>query len=89
VRQPVFLVHGTADTVVTFDQALHLVKAPCVAGHLWLRGAGHNDIETTPAYRRGLVHAVRGFLREHGELGGSVERVHRAGVRQRVAVFNL
>ena len=89
VRQPVFLVHGTADTVVTFDQALHLVKAPCVAGHLWLIGAGHNDIETTPAYRRELVHAVRGFLREHGELGGSVERVHRAGVRQRVAVFNL
>jgi pimeloyl-ACP methyl ester carboxylesterase len=85
VRQPVFLVHGTKDAVVAFDQALHLVEAPCVAGHLWLDGAGHNDIETTPSYRRKLVLGVRGFLRAQGELSGSVERVHRVGARRRGA----
>ena len=59
---PVFIVHGTEDAVVPFEHGVALARQPCVWGHCWLRGAGHNDIEMTPEYCDEMVRAVGHFL---------------------------
>ena len=59
---PVMLVHGTEDAVVPFSHACALAEQACVWGHCWLAGAGHNDIDTTPAYRDEMCTAIDHFL---------------------------
>lgn len=46
VLAPVFCVHGVIDSVVPFDHGLELFRrAPYTLVPLWVREAGHNDLE--------------------------------------------
>ena len=59
---PVLLIPGTEDNVVPFSHAKVLAQAECVWGHLWVHGAGHNDIDSNPRYRRELCAKIDHFL---------------------------
>ena len=59
---PVLLVHGTEDHIVPFGHALALNRAKCVWGHCWLKGAGHNDIELTRAFRETMCTSIAHFV---------------------------
>jgi fermentation-respiration switch protein FrsA (DUF1100 family) len=45
VRCPLLIVHGTTDRTVPFSHGLRLLAAaPPGTAHLWVEGAGHNDL---------------------------------------------
>ncbi|HEU0051965.1 MAG TPA: alpha/beta hydrolase, partial [Longimicrobium sp.] len=45
VRTPVLVIHGTEDEVVPFAHGRALLdRAPGRKAHLWVEGAGHNDL---------------------------------------------
>lgn len=76
---PVLVVHGTADKVVPFSHAKVLAEAECVWGTLWLHGAGHNNIDSTPIYRDEMCAKIAHFLehidpRRHGVTMTNVRR---------------
>ncbi len=48
VRCPVLVIHGTADTLIPFAHGEQLLAAaPGRKAHLWVPGAGHNDLVET------------------------------------------
>lgn len=59
---PVLVIHGTDDIVVPFSHAKILARATCVWDHLWLHGAGHNNIDSEPRFRRELCAKIDHFL---------------------------
>jgi len=64
VRAPVFCIHGSHDAEVPFEHGLALFDAtpPEFAFEpWWVKGAGHNDIETD--YRAEYFSNIRSFLR--------------------------
>lgn len=64
VRAPVFCIHGSHDAEVPFEHGLALFEAtpPEFAFEpWWVKGAGHNDIETD--YRSEYFTHIRSFLR--------------------------
>ncbi len=64
VRCPVLVIHGTADTLVPFVHGERLLAAvPGSAHHLWVKGAGHNDLIETAGeeYWRALGEFLSGL----------------------------
>ncbi len=48
VRCPILVIHGTADTLIPFSHGEQLLAAaPGRRQHLWVPGAGHNDLVET------------------------------------------
>lgn len=78
---PVLLVHGTLDKVVPFSHAKVLAEAECVWGTLWLHGAGHNNIDSTPAFRDEMCAKIDHFLRhvDPRRAGVTMRNVRRRG----------
>ncbi|CDW57459.1 Abhydrolase 5 domain containing protein [Trichuris trichiura] len=51
VSAPTLVIHGTDDEVIDFHHGLQIYeKCPKAVEPLWVHGAGHNDVETSPAY---------------------------------------
>lgn len=44
LRCPVLVIHGTRDRTVPFSHGRRLARAARGATHLWVEGAGHNDL---------------------------------------------
>lgn len=60
VRCPVLVIHGTEDRIVPFRHGLRLyAAAPGEREHLWIEGAGHNDLWSRAGGR--ILAAVRAF----------------------------
>lgn len=64
-HQPTLIIHGTRDTVVPFAHGQRLLElCPNATDHLWLAGAGHNDIDTT--FRADLFQKCLQFMENVG-----------------------
>lgn len=60
VRCPVLVMHGTADEVIPFAQGQRLLSlAPRGSRHVWVEGAGHNDLTLVAGAR--YVAALREY----------------------------
>ncbi|KRX57224.1 Alpha/beta hydrolase domain-containing protein 17C, partial [Trichinella patagoniensis] len=67
VSAPTLVIHGTEDEVIDFHHGLQIYeRCPKAVEPLWVHGAGHNDVETSPAY----LDRLRQFIEV--EVGGDV-----------------
>lgn len=66
VSAPVFLVHGTADTIIPHEESLILQEAAAQGTELWLvNGAGHSASFHHPSYLDRVVEFFDGSVNEH------------------------
>lgn len=61
VRCPVLVIHGTDDEIVPFRHGERLFRAARRGHHLWVEGAGHNDLGAVAGEAYWTV--LRGFAR--------------------------
>ena len=60
VKCPIFIIHGTEDSVVPFSHGQKLYQIlkdnrhPKLHSPLWIEGGDHNDLTSFPQYIRGL-----------------------------------
>jgi len=65
VSVPIFLVHGTADSIIPHEQSLRLQKAAAPGTQLWLvEGAGHSVSFYHPMYVDRMVEFFDGPANE-------------------------
>ncbi len=62
VQNPVLLVHGDADDVVPVSHSRRLKAVAPHAQLMLLPGVGHNNVQSSPAYRAGLTQALNEVL---------------------------
>mmetsp|Transcript_37858 Transcript_37858/g.118620 ORF Transcript_37858/g.118620 Transcript_37858/m.118620 type:complete len:81 (-) Transcript_37858:248-490(-) len=65
VEAPVFIIHGVDDPIVPFwhgQALLRAVSEPYRVKPMWVRGAGHNNIEVLLSLDRRLMPALREFF---------------------------